>query len=809
MDALIQDLRYAVRTLRKSPGLAALAVLCMGLGIGAVTSMYSTAVAFTFRPLPQVRDAGRVEHVWEEPAGRPTGETGMSAAALREVERLPVFGGVLAMRWWSANITGVDVPERVQAARFNAGALAALGRKPLLGRGFDAADDQPGGSHVALLGYGLWQRRFGGDRGVLGRVVRINGEGYTIVGVMPEDFALPAGVELWAPLALGPDAWANHDQRGYFVLARLAPGVGRGEAEAAVAALGGRLAADYPGASASYVMRTEPAERFFGAGPRPFMNVLLAAAVFVLLIACADVANLLLARSSARRRELALRIALGASRPRIVRQQLTESVVIALAGGALGVVFALWALGGLGSSVPVEVRAYIPGFGELRLDASALLVTLIVALGSGILFGLVPAFAASKVDVQATLKEGARGDVGGSRTGGGRLRSTLVVAEVALALVLLVGAAQTVGTYRRLALTDPGFRVDGVLVMGVTLPSADYPKDSNVVAFFRQLEPRLAALPGVGGVGVTNVLPLSWSDDLGRVEVEGRPPLRREDLPYTGVRQVTPGYLSALAVPLLEGRALGPDDAAGTEPVGVVSASTAKFLWPGADPLGKRFKVWDDQWVRVVGVVGDVRSNPLSGTGGSGRVVYLAERQRPSRIATLVVRAAGDPMALAPLAQREIGALDSRLAAGDVQRMRGVIAAALSPQSATSQTLVVAAVIALLMACIGLYGVMAYSVAQRTQEIGVRVALGASAPEIMRMVFGRAAALVGVGIGIGVVGALALGRGLQAILVGSKANDPVVLGGVAGTLVAVALVASWLPARRATRVDPMEALRSE
>ena len=809
METLIQDLRFAVRTLRKSPGLALLAVLCMGLGIGAVTSMYSTAVAFTFRPLPQVRDAGRVMHLWEAPADRPQSEDGMSAAALREVSRLPVFSSVYAQRWWSANITGVDMPERVRAVRINAGALATTGRKPLLGRGFDAADDQPGGEHVALLGYGLWQRRFGADRGIVGRVVRINGEGYTIVGVMPEDFALPPGVELWVPLALGPEEWASHDHRWQFVLARLAPGISPHEADAAVGALGGRLAAEYPAASAGYAMRAEPAERYFGAGPRPFMNVLIAAAVFVLLIACADVANLLLARSSARRRELAVRIALGAARSRIVRQQLTESVVIALAGGVLGVLFALWALGGLATSVPIEVRAYIPGLGELQLDSGALLVTLIVAIGSGILFGLVPAFAAARVDVQGTLKEGARGDVGGARSGGGRLRSSLVVAEVALALVLLVGAAQTVGTYRRLALTDPGFRVDGVLVLGVTLPTADYPKDSNVVAFYRQLEERLSSLPGVTGVGVTNVLPLSWGDDMGRVEVEGRPPRRREDLPYTGVRQVTAGYLPALGVPLLKGRALGPDDVAGAPPVAVVSEAAAKFLWPGEDPLGKRFRVWDDQWVQVVGVVGDVRSNPLSGTAGTGRVIYLAERQRPSRVATVVLRAAGDPTGLTPLAQREIGALDSRLAAGDVQVMRQVIAAALSPQSATSQTLVVAAIIALLMACIGLYGVMAYSVAQRTQEIGVRVALGASSPEILRMVFGRAARLVGVGIAIGVVGALALGRGLQAILVGSKANDPVVLGLVAAMLLTVALVASWVPARRAARVDPMEALRTE
>ena len=808
MESLIQDLRYATRTLLKSPGLALLAILCMGLGIGAVSSMYSTAVVFTFRPLPYVRDAGRLMHVWEGPANSPTREDGVSAGVLRDLRTLRVFSAVTAVQMWSANITGVDVPERVRAARVSANSLRAFGRRPLVGRDFTEADDEFGSGHVVLLGHGLWQRRFGGDSGIVGRVVRVNGEGYTVIGVMPEDFTFPAGVQLYAPLALSADAWANRRDRNVFALARLAPGADARQAEAVVEALGGRLASAYPATSADWVMRAEPAERYFGAGPRPFMVVLLGAGAFVLLIACANVANLLLARSTARRRELAVRVALGASQSRIVRQQLTESVLIALAGGVLGVLLALWSLSALGTSVPVEVRAFIPGFGELRLSMRALVVTVLVSVGSGILFGLAPALAAARVDVQGSLKEGARGEVGGTRSG--RLRSTLVVAEIALALVLLVGAAQMLTTFRRLALGDPGFRVDGILTMSVTLPAADYPKDSNVVEFYRTLEERVASLPGVTAVGATTILPLSWGEYRAGVVLVGRHLEHPEEAPRVGVRFVSPGYLGTVGIPLVRGRALTPDDKEGAPLVAVVSDATARLLWPGENPLGKQFHVLSDTTVEVAGVAGNVRGNPLMG-GDARLVLYLPERQHPSRSMTLVVRAsgAGDATELARLVQREIGLLDSRLAAGDILPMRRVIASAISPQSATAQSLAVAAMVALLMACVGIYGVMAYSVAQRTQEFGVRVALGATGGGIVRLVLGRAAVLAGLGVAIGIVGAVAMSRALQAILVDTRANDPVAIGFLALFLSAVSLVASWVPARRATRVDPMEALRAE
>ena len=432
MDSVFQDIRYAIRALRKAPGLALLAVLCMGLGIGSVTSMFSTAEAFTFRPLPQVHDPARLMHVWETVATAPRRNDGMSPAALQEANRLSVFSGVLGVRWWIANITGVDLPEQVRGARMTVNALRVLERAPILGRDFTEADNAPGADHVVLLGYGLWQRRFGGDSGIVGRTVWVNGEGYRVAGVMPPDFAMPVGVQLWAPLAPSADEWADRAHRSMFALARLAPGVGEREAEAAATALGSRLASTYPAASAGWMMQAEPAESFFGAGPRPFMIVLLAAGAFVLLIACANVANLLLARATGRRRELAVRIALGAPRGRIVREQLAESLLIALAGGALGVLYTLWGLDSLARSVPIEVRAFIPGFGELHLDPRALAVAVAAALLSGILFGLAPAFTAARVDVQGSLKEGARGEVGGGH--GGRLRASLVVAEVALAL---------------------------------------------------------------------------------------------------------------------------------------------------------------------------------------------------------------------------------------------------------------------------------------------------------------------------------------------------------------------------------------
>ena len=540
--------------------------------------------------------------------------------------------------------------------------------------------------------------------------------------------------------------------------------------------LGARLAADFPATNGAWVMRAEQAERYYGQGPRPFMMVLLAAGAFVLLIACANVANLLFARATGRRRELAVRIAMGAPYARLVRQQLAESLLIGGAGGVLGIFGTLAGLRAMATSVPVEVRAFIPGFAELRLDPRALGVAALAALAAGVLSGLVPALAAARVDVQGSLKEGARGDIGDARSR--RLRSTLVVVEVALSLLLLVGATQTMDTFRRLALTDPGFRSRDILTLSVTLPAADYPQDSAVVRLFQTLQDRITELPGVSGVGATTILPLSWYESSAGIEVEGRSLRRREDAPVVGWRRVSPGYLETLAIPLVHGRAITAADRMGALPVAVVSERAARLLWPGEDAVGKRFRPDTGQWIAVVGVVRDVRGNPLMGRD-VGAAVYVPSRQRPARIMSFVVRTTGDPAALARPIQHALNALDSRLAAGDVTPMPRVVAAALSPQSATARTLVVTALVALLMACIGTYGVMAYTVSQRTRELGVRVALGATPAGVLRLVLGGALRLVGIGIVIGLAGVVAMSRGLQAILVGTRATDPLALSAVA------------------------------
>lgn len=811
MDALIQDFRYAWRALRRAPGLASLAALCMALGIGSVTTVYGTASAFTFRPLPQVRNADRVLHVWESPLKATQRSFGVSPAAFRDLAALRSFTAVLAARYWQPNIEGTDLSERVTAAQVSANALRALGRTPILGRDFTAADDQAGVERVILLGYGLWQRRFGGDSTIVGRSVRINGDPYTVIGVLPQDFMFPAGAQLLAPLAFSADEAMERRARSTMVLARLADGVTTEQAAAETATLGARLAASYPETNADWGIRVESAESYFGSGPRPFMIVLLASAAFVLLIACANAANLLLVRATGRRREIAVRLALGASPGRIARETLAESLIISAVGGVLGCVMAVWGLGALAGSVPVEVQAYIPGFGQLQLDGRALVLTSVVAAGSGLLFGMAPAFTAARADVQRALRDGGRGETG---TGSTRLlRNALVVVEVALALQLIVGATLMVDTFRRIALSDPGFHTDGVLTLGVTLPEKDYPSDSVVITYFDNLETRVAALPGVEAAGTTTVLPMTWVDQRTSVEVEGRPLLRREDAPRVGLRRVSASYAAALNIPLIRGRALSGFDREGATPVALVSESAARRLWPSESAIGKRLRsralgAGDGAWIEVVGVVADVRGNPL-GTPDPAPVMYVPARQWPARSMTVVVRAASDPEALMPGIRREIAALDSRLAAGEVATMPRVVASATSPQSATARMLAVSAIIALLMSAAGTYGVVAYGVAQRTREFGVRIALGAAPSDIVGLVLRQSSTLAIAGVVLGVGGALLLARGMQAILYETDPRNPVVIGSVALTLGIITMVAAWIPARRVVRISPLEALRAD
>lgn len=805
MTDLRFTIRTAVRALRGAPVVSVLAILCIGLGIGAVTTVYSTASAFTFHPLPQFAGPERLVIVADAPARSPTGNTTLAAGTFADVAALPEFEVAAAMAGFVANITGDDLPERATGARVSAGFFRLAGRTPRLGRVFLPDEMQPGADRVAVLSHGLWQRRFGGDPAIVDRTVRLNGEAWKVVGVMPEDFVFPAGTQLWAPLALTPPEAVDRQARNLLMMGRLAPGVSAERAAAAARALGARLQADWPEAYWDRVLHAQLAESAFGEGPRPFMLVLLGAVAFQLLIACANVANLLLARATGRRRETGVRIALGATRGRLTGQYLTESMLLSLAGGALGVLLAWWGTRATGATVPVEVQQYIPGFGAIHLDGRALLVAAAVSMASGVLFGIVPAMAGSRVDVVTALKDAGRTE--SRRSALRRLRSGLVVGEIALALMLVAGAALMVSTFRRLSVSHPGFRTAQVLTAAVTLPQADYADDSAVVRFWDRLRESAAALPGVEAAELSTVLPMTWGEQRAQFHVEHQRPERLEDLPSSGIRRVSPGYLPTLEVALLRGRWFANTDGQGAPGVAIISERAARRYFPSGDAVGSRL-VWRERPLEVIGVVRDVRANPLTSNEPLD-VVYVPLAQWASRTASLVLRTRQEPTSLAPALQSAIGRLDARLAAGEVASMERVVATVTSPQSATAQMLLASAVIALVMAAVGTYGVLSYVVGRRVHEMGVRLALGATRGALVRLVVGDVARLALAGVAFGLLGALALGRGMQVILFDTSPSDPVVLMGAGVLLGVVALAAGFLPARRAAAVSPLVALRSD
>jgi putative ABC transport system permease protein len=801
----LRDLRFAIRALRSAPVVSVLAIACIGLGIGSVTTVYSTANAFTFRPLPQMREAGELMLVAETPLSDRLQGTTVTPGAFADLRTLPEFTGVAALSSWTANIAGTDLAERAPGAKVSAEFFQVAGRSAALGRTF-TADDVREDRRVVVLSGGLWQRRFGADPVIVGTSVLVNGEAHMVVGVMPDDFAFPPGAKIWTPLALQPPAAADRTTRSLFVLARRAPGVSPDRANAVVAALGTRLARDYPNTHQGWTLRAVSAEEFFGAGPRPFMIVMLAAVAFLLLIACANVAHLLLARATARRREMGQRVALGATRSRLIAQLLTESLLLALAGGIVGIGLAWLGIKGTAATVPLEVQQYIPGFGAIVLDVRAMAVASLVAMMAGVIFGLAPALSGSSVDVASALKDGGRSET--TRPGLRLLRNALVVGEIALALMLVAGAALMGTTFRRVSLTDPGFRTDRLLTASVTLPEADYASDALIVNFWDRLRESLAAEPGVSSAEITSILPMSWNDSRMRLYPEGQPPDRPENAQAAGFRRVSPGYLGALDIRLIRGRSFTTADRTDAPHVLVLSDTAARRLLPGREVVGQRLVI-RNRVAEVIGVVRDVRANPLTSDSPTS-VVYAPLSQWPARTASIVLRTdRDDPTERTSALQRIIARLDSRLAAGDVFTMARVIETVTSPQSATAQVLLASAFIALLMAIVGTYGVMAYTVARRTREIGVRVALGATMGIVMRDVLGSAARLTAIGVALGLAGAVALGRSMQTILVDTDPTDPGILVGAALLLGAMALVAGWLPARRAARVDPVAALRAE
>jgi putative ABC transport system permease protein len=805
MDSLLQDIRYAIRVLLKSPGFTAVALLTLTLGIGANTAIFSVVNAVLLRPLPY-QESEKLVFITER---SPVLE-GMSVAYpnfLDWRDQNSVFDNIGVYRRQSFNLTGGGEPERLVGGEVSADVFAALRTNPLLGRTFVAEEDRPGADPVVVLGYGLWQRRFGREAGVIGQTLTLNGKVHTVVGVMPNDFRFPSGVDLWVPVGLNKDnpSWNRGNHPGLFAIARLKPGMTIRDAQAEMDTIAIRLEQQYAQTNAGNRVSITPLfDRIVG-DIRTVLLILLAAVGLVLLIACANVANLLMARAAARQKEIAVRMALGATRSRLIRQLLTESVMLSVTGGALGLLLALWGTDLLVAISPGD----IPRFAEIKLDNRVLGFTGGVALLTGILFGLAPALYSSRLNLNEMLKEGGRSATASFRRQ--RVRSLLVISEVAIALVLLISAGLLIKSFLVIQRVDPGFNPDNVLTAGLPLPRTKYLEPEKRIAFYESLFSRISALPGVEAVGAVSDLPVeSGSQTYFVVEDNPNPPL--EEMPLAEYSLVSTGYFKAMGLRLMKGREFNEQDARNAPGVCIIDEKFAETYWPGQDPLGKRMKYGganpDNPWSVVVGVVANVKYQGLDQQ--SPRVqIFLPYTQATFLGASLVVRAAGDPGILAAAVRKEVSTMDPDLPVSDIRTMSEVIKGSVGRRRLSMTLIGIFAGVAMTLSAIGLYGVMSYSVSQRTHEIGIRMALGARERDVLRLVVGHGMALAIVGVAVGLVGALALTRLLSSLLFGVSATDTSTFIVISLLLAGVALVACAVPARRATKVDPMVALRYE
>ena len=808
LGTVASDIRYGLRALARSPGFAAAAIVALALGIGATAAIFSVVDAVLLQPLPYA-DAGRLVVLLHR------GSNPVAPANFLDWKRQSTsFEGMGAADNWVPNLTGGSEPESVQALRMTADLLPMLGIRPQLGRTFSPAEEEPGRDHVVVLSHRLWQRRFASDEAILGRTIDLNGEGYAVVGVMPQGFDFPlfwaTGTELWVPLALR-DRAANRGGQSLRIFARLKRDRPLGTARAEIATITARLEKAYPGSNRDVTVRTLE-ETVVGDVRRPLL-VLLVAAGFLLLIACANVAHMLLARAAAREKEIAVRTALGAGRGRTIRQLLTESLLLALLGGGAGLALAAWA-----TRVLVDLSGRIPRAEAVHLNGRALAFTLAVSLASAVLFGLAPALKASRRDLTESLRDGERGSTEGF--GRSRLRSLLIGSEFALALVLLVGAGLMIRSFTALLAVDPGFDPRHVVTMAVSVAGTREAEPGRRAGFYRQLLERVRATPGVVSASAINHLPLAgdiwgWS-----FTIEGRPIPPPGESPDGTYRVVAPGYFRTMGIPILRGRDISESDDARAPGAVVINEWLAKRYWPSEDALGKRI-TFDDQdkdpyWLTVVGVA----KNAVTGRWAAAPQgeVYLAYFQHRAYLErqtsvyeylTLVARASADPAALAATLRRQVRALDANVTISQVLTMEEVVKLINARPRFSLLLLATFAGAALILAAVGIYGVMSYSVSRRTHEIGLRLALGADHGDVLRLVVRQGMRVALIGAAAGLVGALLLTRLMSSLLYGVRSTDPATFLLVTLGLTAVALVASYIPARRATRIDPIVALRHE
>ena len=807
MDSLLQDLRFAARTLRKSPGFTLLAILCLALGIATNTTIYSAVYGFLISPLP-FPDPERLVVLNETNLRRGIQRAGVSYPTFRDYQTqarsFETVGG-----WVSRSITLNDgeEPERLEGASVSATLFPMLGAVPQVGRGFRPEEDRRGAERVVLLGYDLWQRRYQGDRAVVGRSILVNATPHVVVGVMPRQFRFPDQHALWIPMGSVDDNTAR-DARFVSVMGRLAPGVSMAQARDELAAISRRLAGDFPRQFDGWSAAPRPLRDWALPGDvKLIVLTMMGAVVFVLLIACANVANLLLARATARQREMAIRAAIGAGRGRIIRQLLTESVLLALMGGALGFLLSFWGVDLIDSAIPPDDQ--LPYYMGYQIQPMVLVYTIGVSVVTGILFGLAPALAATRSNLQSALKEGGRTGSGGARN---RLRNTLVVTEIALSLVLLIGASLFVRSFMNLQTMSGGFDVAPLMTMRVYLPGDAYDPAGAKSRRIQDIIHRIEALPGVAAVTASNNIPLSGGGGFDGVIIEGRreAPGEEPGIFYAGV---TPGWFSTLGVRLVSGRDFTETEGYDSSAVAVVDETMAKRFWPQGNAIGSRFQLARDStrtWFSVIGVSRAIKAEELDDTDPVQPMAFVPYPYMPARSTGITIRVdRGDPASVTPAVRKEIRASDPFLPVFNVMTMAKVRELGFWQYGLFGWMFSVFGGIALLLAAIGVYGVISYSVTQRTQEIGVRMALGAREADVLALVVRQGLTLAAIGIAIGLLVAFAVTRVIRSLLIGVSPTDPLSFGLFALFLIGIAILASYIPARRAMKVDPLTALRYE
>jgi len=815
MRNLFSDLQLAFRILLRNPGFTVTAILLLALGIGANTAIFSVVNAVLLRPLPY-QDSSRIMQIWHVPPAKSfPGMTLFSVSPAnyldwqsqnRSFEAMAAYGGA------RFNVGGKERPESIQAAPVAPGFFSILRVQPILGRGFTPDDDRPGQGHVVVLGNALWRERYGADPGVVGRNIVLDSETYTVIGVMPRTFSFPSWAQLWTPLAWTDERRAVRGNHNYQVIGRVKPGVDIRTAQAELSAISTRLEQLYPEDDKGWGAKILTLREQTVGDVRPALLVLLGAVSFVLLIACANVANLVLGKILGRKKEIAIRSALGATRGAILRLVLAETLLLSLAGGALGLFLARF-----GTTLIVKFLAdRLPRFAEITLNAPVLAFTAFLALFAGALAGLLPALRFTKTDVNEALKQGQ--SRGSSDSGGSRTRGLLVVSEVALSLVLLIGAGLMVRTLWQLSNVKPGFDPNGLLTMTVSIPANKFPTPAAYISFFERVLQQVRATPGVESAGVIDDLPMGDGGSHQPVAIEGQPVVPMADQPEVDVRLISAGYLRSMRVPLLSGRDLTDGDVAGRNPAVIISESMAKRFWPNENPLGKHLTLTFYPGVsrEIVGVVGDVKLDSLDETRPVATVYWpldqtFATPGEPWRSfpMSLAVRTSTDPLSTVTTVTGAVHEVDPETPVTEVMTMNELISNSLSPQRSNMLLLAAFAGLALVLTAVGIYSVLSYAVRRRVREIGIRMALGASHADVLKMVLADGLKPILLGVAIGYAVALGLGRVVSSLIFGVRPTDPLTFATVASLLVAVGVLATIMPAYRATRVEPVRTLRDE